>query len=108
MRLLYECLDAVLDNRDLVTQFACIDGSGRNACVCRDSHEEDMLCVCLLESFVECCLRECGVVGLCYACVMCMEEVKKVFVDLYAWSVTDTETAGTMSPGKVELEIGLR
>ena len=27
---------------------------------------------------------------------------------LYAWSVVDTETAGTVSSGKVELEIGLR
>lgn len=26
---------------------------------------------------------------------------------LYAWSVVDTETAGTVSSGKVELEIGL-
>lgn len=57
---------------------------------------------------MECCLRDCGVVGFCYAYVMCMEKGKKVFVDLYAWSVVDTETAGTVSSGKVELEIGLR
>ena len=67
-----------------------------------------MFYVCLLESFMECCLRECGVVGLCYACVMCMEKEKKVFVDLYAWSVVDTETAGTVTSGEIELEIGVR
>ena len=71
MCLLFECLDAVVDNRDLETQFACIDGSGRNAGVCCDSLEKDTFCVCLLESVVVCCLRECGVVGLSYACVMC-------------------------------------
>lgn len=106
--LLFERLGAVLDDRDLVTQSACVDGGGGDACVCCDSREEDVVCVCLLESFVECCVCECGVVGFCYACVMCMEEEEEIFVDLYAWGVADTETAGTVGSGKVALEIGWR
>ncbi len=70
MYLLSERFDAILDNRDLVTQFACIDSGGRNACVCCDSREEDVFRVCLLEKDVECCVRECGVVSLRYASVM--------------------------------------
>ena len=106
--LLFECLDAVLHNCDLVTQFTCIEGRGSDACVCCDSREEDIFSVCLLESVVECCLRECGVVGLCYARVMCMEEEANILVDLYAWSVGDTDTAGMVSSGKVEFETRLR
>ena len=37
-----------------------------------------------------------------------MEEAKKVFMNLNAWSVVNIETAGKVSSGKVKLEIGLR
>ncbi len=37
-----------------------------------------------------------------------MEEGKKVFVDFCAWSIADTETAGTVTSGKVELKIRLK
>lgn len=66
-----------------------------------------MFCICLLGSVVECRIRKGGVVVLCYACMMCMEKGKKIFVDSYAWSVLDTETAATVGSGKVELEVGL-
>ena len=38
---------------------------------------------------------------------MCVQEGKKLVVDLYAWGVGDAETAGAVGAGEVEFEFGV-